>query len=586
MMILVNVPSYNGSGGTKAGMQLSMLGKIQRIIFIRIARIAIFFCRLIFCIRRRTIHATTTITHKFGEFCCIALLKRKEFMENPQHRVLPKHSTDPELEVHSVDFEETHPRTQWIERPRSNTQSTIEEKPKIVDFISASIQPSENNQRSFHEYGYDNARSEGIKEENKSNTIDLGYHFTFSDDDESIFHDKEGIGFSIYDSIRAIRDEAKKIDAVLAVDQVDRMQEEMKYLRSELQRQSVKTEELSAQVQMKDGQIGTLELERDLYKADTNKLANDLECCLMKLRRVGGTSSPIEIGYGRSGIVPTMNQNDIASPPQIITADCTSDTSDPVSQLDQSTSPLLPPSCTESPAGTSITTATTEKHSPNQERKTLSMPRKVKDHHDKTSGHQHQSEKQQFIPRQRRGNPQSAIPNRGIDVETTTSTQTRRNMIMLFSLCLPQPQNKKVNNSQNRSLSPAPKTATLDSRKMNKESSKAQKPNPQDITHLPSGLLQEQVQVMSQRLQTSIKTSEDLRRRIATIHLYYEKEVHQLDERIMAACVERSKMEFEKSRRDAHGDGDESVHHKETEIRNSDPHNQAARKARVVTFNV
>ena len=46
---------------------------------------------------------------------------------------------------------------------------------------------------------------------------------------------------------------------------------------------------------MKDHQIGTLELERDLYKADTTKLANDLETCLLKLRNVGGTSSILPV---------------------------------------------------------------------------------------------------------------------------------------------------------------------------------------------------------------------------------------------------------------------------------------------------
>jgi hypothetical protein len=507
-------------------------------------------------------------------------------MENPQHRVLPRHITDPELEVHSVDFEEKQPRTQRVERHALSTKSKIEKKTKIADLISASIQPSASNQRPFNDYGYDDMISEDIKEESKSNKLDLGCHFTFSDDDESIFHDKEGIGYSIYDSIRAIRKEASKIDAVLAVDQVDRLQEEMKHLRSEIQRQSVKTEELSAKLQMKDGQIGTLELERDLYKADTNKLANDLECCLMKLRRVGGASSPIEIGYGRSGIVTTMNDNENSysnevspSPPQLIAADHTSDTSDPVSHLDQSTSPLLPPSCTESPAGTSITTSS--KHARTSSSISPEMNEPIAEHP--------VSAKPQQNPKQRGESSLRVIPHRDSDVETATSIQNRHKKLLLFSLCRPQQKNRKVHGSKIRSVNPMQKKTTHDSSQKRNRSSKPPtvKPsNPTEVAHLPSGLLQEQVQVLSQRLQSSIKTSEDLRRRIATVHYYYEKQVHQLDERIMEACVERSKIEFEKSRRNAPIDRVESDAHPEPKPRNSDPRSQAARKSRVVTFNV
>jgi hypothetical protein len=511
-------------------------------------------------------------------------------MENTQNRVLLKHSTDPELEVHSVDIEERQSRPQRVENHVFNIKGDFEKKPKIADFISASVQPLTNNKRRpVNEYGWDDMISEDIKEESKSNKIEIGCNFTFSDDDESIFHDKEGIGFSIHDSIRAIRKEASKIDAVLAVDQVDRLQEEMKHLRNELQRQNTKTADLTVQVQMKDGQIGTLELERDLYKADTNKLANDLECCLMKLRRVGGTSSPIEIGYGRTGIVSTVTEiehsysNEVSpSPPQLITADHTSDTSDPVSQLDQSTSPLLTPRGTESPAGALITTFST------QARTSTSISLEVNEQPVPIS-EQPVSEKPQHIPKQRRPISQRRTSNCDSDIELATNNLKRHQKVPLFSLCRTLSKNKRSNGSRIRSVNPIQKTTTLDSKQKEKHSSKlrlAQQLNPHDSAHFPSGLLHEQVQVMSQRLHSSIKTSEDLRRRIATVHDYYEKQVHQLDERLMAACVQRSKVEFEKSRRNAPVNGVESEAHLESKTHGLDPRIQAARKSRVVTFNV
>ena len=498
------------------------------------------------------------------------------------HQFFTRERTDPELEVHSVDFEERHSKPRWMEHV-TEAKGKIKEKTKVADFNIPSIQPHRKNQKPTNDYGYEETVSEEFKEENKSHKSDLGCQYTFSDDEDSILHDKEGISYSIYDSIRAIRKEALKIDAVLAVDQVDRLQEEMKQLRSELRRQNVETAELNALMQMKDDQIGTLELERDLYKADTNKLANDLECCLMKLRRVGGTFSPIAIGYGQSETVLTSRDDNTLhmkeaslNPPKLITADDTSDTSDPVSQMDQSTSPLLSPSCVESPTGTSLTTATTgiiscgntpTSHSTHE--KKLSDPPNVLPI----------LEKPRLVsnskPRRRPQEPE--ILHDDINQKPTTSTQQMRKKVLLFSFCRPQNKGRSI-------LKPTPELP-----KKKNHSSKPQtfsNMNSLETAQLACGMLQEQVQEMSQRAQSSVKTSEDLRRRIASVHFNYERQIHQLEARMMEVCAERSKIEFEKNRKTPQIVQEERVANQESKVHKPNTHISSAKKSRVVKFNV
>lgn len=99
------------------------------------------------------------------------------------------------------------------------------------------------------------------------------------DDDLSL----EGLE-GIQEAIAAIRKEALRVDAVLAMDQLDSVKQELEAVKRDLSRKSVEMEEQRILLRLKDDRLATLELERDLYKADTAKLKHDLKTCLEQIQ--------------------------------------------------------------------------------------------------------------------------------------------------------------------------------------------------------------------------------------------------------------------------------------------------------------
>lgn len=85
---------------------------------------------------------------------------------------------------------------------------------------------------------------------------------------------------SLQSSIDAIREEAARVDAMIAMDQLDTLKHELDQLQKEVAKKSAQLEEQRTMLQRKEDERATLELERDLYKADANKLMNDV----LKLR--------------------------------------------------------------------------------------------------------------------------------------------------------------------------------------------------------------------------------------------------------------------------------------------------------------
>lgn len=84
-------------------------------------------------------------------------------------------------------------------------------------------------------------------------------------------------------SIEAIREEASRVDTVIALDQLDSIKEELRSTKRRLVSKSIELAELRALIKVKDMRLGTLELERDLYKADAAKMKTDIECHIRKL---------------------------------------------------------------------------------------------------------------------------------------------------------------------------------------------------------------------------------------------------------------------------------------------------------------
>ena len=99
--------------------------------------------------------------------------------------------------------------------------------------------------------------------------VDSGSYSYMSDD----VSDQAGI----HDSISAIREEASRTDAIMAVDRLDTLKQELTSLTRQLRCRSSELEELRALVQLKDHRLGNLELERDLHKADADRFKTELQ---------------------------------------------------------------------------------------------------------------------------------------------------------------------------------------------------------------------------------------------------------------------------------------------------------------------
>jgi hypothetical protein len=462
--------------------------------------------------------------------------------------------TDPELEVHSVDDKLFGGTSNDILYPHVST-------------ISSSTDYNGNATCTKHrcnDYGYDVTDSEDCGE----SKIDIGYHFTWSEDEEHSFVDQHGFGLNVYESIRAISKEAStKIDAVLAVDHVDQLQEEMRKLRSEMKRRSAECSELKGVVQMKDHQIGNLELERDLYKADTTKLANDLETCLIKLRRIGGTASPISVGYCDSVAKEEdkdVTISDIQAAEPIETAKSFNEHDNTVSStpLDKLKSNLDPRDCTittGTPSGQAIPSS--EKDKASKAIVTSVIPSTLKTNAASSSGKLSQASllKKDVVTR-------DGSSRKTFHEEVVANQPKNQQKMLTFAFCRGGTSHKKKNKAHVQPIPTQNSSSSIGAQ--NHGNTSAARTNEIDEAskqlHRPHGILQMQVYDMGKRLHSSIKTSEDLRRCLAELHLYYEEHIDHFESRLLDACVDRSKrLQFEK----------------EQEV-------QSLRKQRVVTFNI
>lgn len=81
----------------------------------------------------------------------------------------------------------------------------------------------------------------------------------------------------VYDSIEAIREEAARIDTIMALDQLDTMKQELGSVKKILDARRMEVHDLRELVSLKDDLLCTMELERDLYKAEVDKLKDQLE---------------------------------------------------------------------------------------------------------------------------------------------------------------------------------------------------------------------------------------------------------------------------------------------------------------------
>jgi hypothetical protein len=392
---------------------------------------------------------------------------------------LPQSSTEPESEVHSVDGsfpdesldfviekEKVFATTSWT--TDIGLSGATESKEKIGKAFSKVVS----------------------SQDDQSESYELGPQFTWSDED---FSEHDGVGFTIYDSIKAIRKEASKFNAVLAVDQLDSLKTEIRSVRRELQDRTEQLEELQTLVQLKDDRIGTLELERDLYKADTNKLANDLESCLVKLRRVGQVDKSDMDGVGNFNIAAASEINETApdviprSPLSVLEVEqITAQSHEKASRRMQFKTKLDPPSCAASTSRTSASVT-------------------------------------------------ASIASRSAVARRTTPVFEKPRITAVVT---------PSQHSDAATRNPAKIRTFCGHRNQARLQTTAQ--SSKELEH--SGFLQEQVQEISQRLMSALDTSEELRRRLAMLNRYYESTVVALEDKLATSKADRFQLEFDLTR--------------------------------------
>jgi len=84
-------------------------------------------------------------------------------------------------------------------------------------------------------------------------------------------------------AINELRKEASQIDIIMALDSLKTVQAELLVASRALQERATQVEDLTFQLMQKEERIGSLELERDLYKADASKLRDDLKTCVDRM---------------------------------------------------------------------------------------------------------------------------------------------------------------------------------------------------------------------------------------------------------------------------------------------------------------
>jgi chromosome segregation ATPase len=131
----------------------------------------------------------------------------------------------------------------------------------------------------------DNAAIPDDQCESYDYSFDLGStgHMWSDDEDDSFSMGGSDCG-GIRASIEAIRQEASRVDAVMALNKLDTLQQEQNSLTRAMQNRTAEMDEMRALIRLKDDRLSTLELERDLYKADANKLKGDLLTCSERIK--------------------------------------------------------------------------------------------------------------------------------------------------------------------------------------------------------------------------------------------------------------------------------------------------------------
>jgi hypothetical protein len=210
----------------------------------------------------------------------VQAIKGQHIQRSLQHQSMTEETSrfipmEPESEVHSVESQSQRDSCSETLDSGGNKTKFTETKEKDNDTTTLATQV------------VSPCFSQTMREEKEEDTkVDydeiFGFDFSsWSGEDHSEFRN----------SVALFREEASRLDAVLAMDKIDRLESELRALRNDLNNRCEELEEMQEILQLKDSRISALEMERDLYKADSKKLQIDLQSCITKFQALYESSS-------------------------------------------------------------------------------------------------------------------------------------------------------------------------------------------------------------------------------------------------------------------------------------------------------
>jgi predicted nuclease with TOPRIM domain len=190
----------------------------------------------------------------------------------------PANNTEPESEVHSDE----DLKAQLEERlnERSEEIASLQELVRLQGDAISELRKTQADTKSTACQSRDNAITPDDECKSYDWSFDLGSTGNMWSDDEEDSSDRGGIRASI----EAIRQEASRVDAIMALNKLDTLQQEQTSLTRAMENRTAEMDEMRALIRLKDDRLATLELERDLYKADASKLKSDLHTCSERIK--------------------------------------------------------------------------------------------------------------------------------------------------------------------------------------------------------------------------------------------------------------------------------------------------------------
>ena len=111
----------------------------------------------------------------------------------------------------------------------------------------------------------------------------LNFDDVSEDVDSTAMSSMDGSDSDIQAAINELRKEASQMDIIMALDSLKTVEAELQIATRALRERAAQADDLREQLEQKQERMASLELERDLYKADASKLKDDLKTCVERM---------------------------------------------------------------------------------------------------------------------------------------------------------------------------------------------------------------------------------------------------------------------------------------------------------------